>query len=448
MEGEKRQVFLMGIGGIGMSALARYFRMQGCDVAGYDKTPSHLTESLQQLGVDVTFSTDLAFLENLAWDWPLAEVVCTPAVPRNHPFFAFFNYHESKLVKRAEAVGRISRDLFTVAVAGTHGKTTTTAIVAHLLKSSGKRVLAFVGGVMSNYGTNLLADESPEVMVVEADEFDRSFLHLHPDIAIITSCDADHLDIYGEADALQQAFRDFAALIPKTGQLILHDAVSGIDPETEPVRYGFDTNDNRISEYRIQSSQVHFRWAGIGWNWNLPGRYNTANAVAALCAVRACGLDTALMEQALTTFAGVKRRFEYHLRASDLVVLDDYAHHPTEIKALYGSLREMYPDKRICAVFQPHLFSRTRDFLGAFAEALAPFDQVVLLPVYAAREAPIAGGTSENLQMKMQHANCRLLAPEMVAEYLFPDSPDVIVTVGAGDVYQIIPELLLKYRRS
>ena len=433
-------IYFIGIGGIGMSALARYFVMIGKQVAGYDKTATSLTSSLEELGIAIHFKDTI---EHIPDDFKTKKdatlVVYTPAIPQENTEYNFFLQQGFDVVKRAAVLGRITKDTFTLAVAGTHGKTTTTTILAHLLKECGAKVTAFLGGISENFNSNLVL-EGAEVLIVEADEFDRSFLQLHPDISAITSMDADHLDIYGEAAALEQSFKDFAALTSKT--LLVKKGLP-IDGKTFAIE--------EASTYEAQNVKavngtyifdLKTPKATIGQlQFTLPGRHNLQNAITAFAIALEYGLPTDQLAKALICFKGVQRRFSYHIKSENLVYIDDYAHHPTEITALHQAIREMHPNKKIAAIFQPHLYSRTQDFATDFAKSLSLFDSLRLLEIYPARELPIKGVTSEWLLEKVTLSDKELIQKADLHKVLQDTNADVIVSIGAGDIGEEVPRI-------
>lgn len=433
-------VFFIGIGGIGMSALARYFKAIGKDVAGYDKTPTELTSELIASGIPIHFEDDIQLIpENFNQDNTL--VVVTPAVPVTHSQWNYFIERDYELRKRAEVLGIITKDTFCFAVAGTHGKTTTSSILGHILHESGADVTAFVGGIVENYNSNLIG-EGKTVTVVEADEFDRSFLHLHPDIACVTSMDADHLDIYGDSASIEASFTEFADKVADKTNLFVANGL--------PLK-GFTVAVNKDADYkahniRIDDGQYVFDVqtpTGIitDLRFGLPGNHNLSNAVMALAMAQKYGTPTDAIAKALLSFKGIRRRFSYQIRRDDKVFIDDYAHHPTEINAVHQAVRELYPTEKILAVFQPHLFSRTRDFADGFAESLSQFDEVILLDIYPARELPMPGVTSSWLMEKMTNPNKRLLQKSELIPALKAAPNKVIVTIGAGDIGEMVTDI-------
>jgi len=430
-------VYFIGIGGIGMSALARYFKNIGKQVSGYDKTPTALTRELIESGISIHFedSIDLIpkdyFVENTL-------VIITPAVPKTHSEWNYFVERDFHVKKRAEVLGIITKDTFCFAVAGTHGKTTTSSILGHILYDSGADVTAFIGGIVENYNSNLIGD-GKTVTVVEADEFDRSFLHLHPNIACITSMDADHLDIYGTSDAIEASFLEFADKVEDKNNLFItkelplagitvavnEDAVySAFNVRIEDGSYVFDIKTPK-------GILVDFRFG-------LPGRHNLMNALMAIAMADIYGTPTEAIAVALASFKGVKRRFSYQIKRENLVYIDDYAHHPTEIDAVFQAVNELYPHKKVLAVFQPHLFSRTRDFADDFAKSLSNFDEVLLLDIYPARELPIEGITSQWLFDKIDNKNKEMVSKEDLIKAILKSDAQVIVTMGAGDIGELV----------
>lgn len=429
-----QNVYFIGIGGIGMSALARYFRSLGKNVAGYDKTGSTLTTKLQEEGIQVLFSDRVEDLPRIFTEDKHTLVVYTPAIPGEHMQYNFFRDNDYTLLKRAAVLGMITRGIYTLAVAGTHGKTTTTAILAYLLKETGAKVTAFLGGISENYQSNLVLAGN-EVMVVEADEFDRSFLQLSPNIAAVTSMDADHLDIYGENEHLQQSFLDFTSLVPQDGSLFFRNGLP-----LEGTSVGIADGSGVVAEnIRVENGSylfdLVFRGERIsGFRLQLPGKHNLLNAVTALAMAIEYGSPKDALAEALSGFKGVHRRFTYKINTDDLVLIDDYAHHPAEIAAVHQAVREMHPGKKVLAVFQPHLFSRTRDFAADFAESLDLFDEVMLLDIYPAREIPLEGITSSWLLEKVRNNNKRLVSKEELGAAVRESDAQVVVMMGAGDI--------------
>lgn len=429
-----KNIYFIGIGGIGMSALARFFNAEGKKVGGYDKTATKLTESLIAEGIEVTFNDKTEAIPAEFFEKENTLIVYTPAIPKNHEQFLFFQKENYQLLKRSAVLGRITRSTFTLAVAGTHGKTTTTAILGHLLYQTGAKVTAFLGGISKNYNSNLILNGN-DVAVVEADEFDRSFLTLSPNIAAITSVDADHLDIYAENEHLQQSFRDFAALVPQDGEVFVKN---GLPLKGTTVGIADDAN-YAVQNIKIDNGAYFFDLktpTGVveDLHLNMPGKHNLMNAATAFAMALVYGSKTGELKKALASFKGVDRRFNYILKSEKIVLIDDYAHHPAEIAAVHQAVREMHPKKTVLAVFQPHLYSRTRDFAEDFAKSLSAFDQVILLDIYPAREMPIEGISSAFLLDKIAHNNKQLVSKENLPLAAQKSGADVVVLMGAGDI--------------
>ncbi len=433
-------VYFIGIGGIGMSALARYFQNIGKNVSGYDKTPSALTNELIAGGMNIHFEDNISlipvnyFVENTL-------VILTPAVPITHSELNYFLEREFIVKKRAEVLGLITKDTFCFAVAGTHGKTTTSSILGHILYESGADVTAFLGGIVENYNSNLIGS-GKSISVVEADEFDRSFLHLHPNIACVTSMDADHLDIYGDASSIESSFREFADKVSDKSKLIVP---KGLPLEGLTVAINDEATFTAIN-IRIENSTYVFDVISPSETieniaFNLPGHHNLMNALMALAMAKTFGTPTNDIAKALASFKGVQRRFSYQIKTERLVYIDDYAHHPTEIDAVHQAVRELYPNQKVLAVFQPHLFSRTKDFADDFAEKLSRFDEVLLLDIYPARELPLEGITSSWLLSKIENQNKKLVSKFELIPTILKSDATVIVTIGAGDIGELVPSI-------
>ncbi|MGH2664930.1 UDP-N-acetylmuramate--L-alanine ligase [Flavobacterium sp.] len=433
-------VYFIGIGGIGMSALARYFKAIGKNVSGYDKTPTILTNELIESGISIHFedSIDLIpkdyFAENTL-------VIITPAVPKSHSEWNYFLERDYVVKKRAEVLGIITKDTFCFAVAGTHGKTTTSSILGHILYESGADVTSFLGGIVENYNSNLIGT-GKTVTVVEADEFDRSFLHLHPNIACVTSMDADHLDIYGDDEAIKASFKEFADKVADKNDLFV---INGLPLE------GITVGANDDSKFVAHNIRIEDGWYVFDvktptenikdLRFGLPGKHNLTNALLALAMARTFGTPTESIAKALATFKGVRRRFSFQIRKPDFVYIDDYAHHPTEINAVHQAVSELYPGQKVLAVFQPHLFSRTKDFADDFAKSLSQFDEVLLLDIYPARELPMEGVTSQWLLNKIENPNKKLVQKNELISLLKASDAPVIVTIGAGDIGEMVSEI-------
>lgn len=430
-------VYFIGIGGIGMSALARYFKTLGKNVSGYDKTPTALTDELIESGIEIHFEDSISLIPN---DFYIEDtlVVITPAVPKTHSEWNYFLEREFQIKKRAEVLGIITKDTFCFAVAGTHGKTTTSSILGHILYESGADVTSFLGGIVENYNSNLIGN-GKTVTVVEADEFDRSFLHLHPNIACITSMDADHLDIYGDSASIEASFVEFADKIEDKSKLFIAKdlPLKGVSVAVN------ESADYKATNIRIENSQYVFDVETPSETikdiqFGLPGKHNLTNALMALAMAKTYGISNENIISALASFKGIKRRFSYQIKTDDLVYIDDYAHHPTEINAVHQAVSELYPNEKVLAVFQPHLFSRTKDFIDDFAKSLSAFEEVILLDIYPARELPVEGVNSAWLLGKMTNANKKLVLKENLISTILNSDARVIVTIGAGDIGELV----------
>lgn len=427
-------VYFIGIGGIGMSALARYFVAKGLRVGGYDKTKTDITLALEDLGVSIHFEDDLNLIQDAFLVKEHTLVVYTPAIPKDHSELNYFKSNGFEVLKRSTVLGEITRQTFCMAVAGTHGKTTTTSILGHLLNACDIKVTAFLGGISENYDSNLILNGT-DVTVVEADEFDRSFLTLSPDYACITSMDADHLDIYGDASELVKSFDDFSKKIKPNGKLFVKNGLP-----IKGITYGIeDDSDYSVQNIKIVNGSYVFDVKTPDalledFKFSLPGRHNLSNALIALAMTVEYGIPKPQLAKALASYKGVKRRFTYQIKSENLVFIDDYAHHPEEINAVHQAVREMYPDKKVLAIFQPHLFSRTKDFGDDFAKSLSRFDEVVLLDIYPARELPIEGITSEWLLDKIDNKHKKLIQKSELIQHIKASSAYVILTIGAGDI--------------
>lgn len=433
-------VYFIGIGGIGMSALARYFKNIGKNVSGYDKTPTMLTDELIADGIAIHFEDDIDLIPK---DYYIENtlVVITPAVPITHSEWNYFIERQYLVMKRAAVLGLITKDTFCFAVAGTHGKTTTSSILGHILYESGADMTAFLGGIVENYNSNLIGS-GKSITVVEADEFDRSFLHLHPDIACVTSMDADHLDIYGDSASIEASFVEFANKVEDRNKLFV---AKGLPLDGMTVAVNEDAQFKAFN-VRIENSQYVFDVQTPtetikDLRFGLPGKHNLTNALMALAMARTFGTPTESIAKALVTFKGIKRRFSYQIKTDDLVYIDDYAHHPTEINAVHQAVSELYPGKEVLAIFQPHLFSRTKDFADDFAKSLSQFDEVMLLDIYPARELPMEGVTSQWLMDKMTNNNKKLVAKLDLIPAILNSGKKVVVTIGAGDIGEMVNDI-------
>lgn len=430
-------VYFIGIGGIGMSALARYFKTIGKNVSGYDKTETELTKELQQSGIDIHFEDSIRLIPK---DYYIENtlVIITPAIPITHSEWNYFIERNFNIKKRAEVLGIITKDTFCFAVAGTHGKTTTSSILGHILYESGVDVTAFVGGIVENYDSNLIGN-GKTVTVVEADEFDRSFLHLHPDIACVTSTDADHLDIYGDKASIEASFLEFADKVADKSKLFV---AKGLALKGVSVAVNDDANFKAFN-IRIENSQYVFDVQTpteilTDIRFSLPGTHNLMNALMALAMAKTYGVATDDIRKALATFKGIRRRFSFQIKTDDLVFIDDYAHHPTEINAVHQAVSELYPNQKVLAIFQPHLFTRTKDFADGFAQSLSAFDEIILLDIYPARELPMEGITSQWLMEKMTNPNVKLVSKTDLISNILNSEAKVIVTIGAGDIGELV----------
>jgi UDP-N-acetylmuramate--alanine ligase len=429
-----RTIYFIGIGGIGMSALARYAKMKGKVVYGYDKTPTDLTGELIEEGISITFRDAISELPLSVLQQKNTLVVYTPAIPKDNTLFNWFQAEGFQLVKRAKFLAEVTRNTLCLAVAGTHGKTTTSAILGHLLADCDMPVTAFLGGIAENYNSNFIYRGS-EITVVEADEFDRSFLSLNPDIACVTSMDSDHLDIYGDSQTIESAFKQFAALVPEKHHL-LHKKGLPLDGSTVAIEEAadFEARNVRVEDggyvFDLKTPSATIK----NLKFLLPGHHNLQNAVTALGMAILAGSPTDCLPKALINFKGVQRRFSYKIKRDDLVLIDDYAHHPTEIDALHQAVNELYPLDRKLIVFQPHLFSRTRDFSDGFAVSLSGFDEVILLDIYPAREMAIAGVSSQWLLEKIDNPNVRLLSKKELPAAIKASNCRIKLMVGAGDI--------------
>ncbi len=439
------RAYFIGVGGIGMSALARYFNTKGWKVAGYDKTKTALTEVLESEGIKVHYE-DLG--KNIPEEYRNTEktlVIYTPAIPKDMGELAYVQENEYQVFKRAEVLGMITRDSKALGVAGTHGKTTTSTLLAHILNVSALKCNAFLGGISTNFNSNFVSDANSKFTVIEADEFDRSFLQLSPFASIITSTDADHLDIYETDTEFQQGFQAYAKLISDQGFLVRHVNVDLSAKHT--ITYGLDCKADYVgSNLRFEQNAFLFDVTTPSGKIDsvelgIPGIHNAENAIACIAMVTELGIDEDTLRTALKSFLGVKRRFEYHIRQENLVYIDDYAHHPTEIEALISSVRLLYPNQRITGVFQPHLFTRTRDFFDGFVKQLSRLDEVILLPIYPARELPLEGVTSDVLCDKIDGPVKGVFSPNAAISHLSKLNDGVLLTMGAGDIDLIVKPL-------
>jgi UDP-N-acetylmuramate--alanine ligase len=436
------RVYFVGIGGIGMSALARYFAKRGVLVCGYDKTRTNLTIALENEGILVSYLDEdsvvpVCFVEN----HPDSLVVYTPAIPKNSNILNHFKENGFVLKKRSEVLGIISEEMFCIAVAGTHGKTTTSSMIAHILTDTGFGCTAFLGGITTNYNTNVLYGKN-NVVVVEADEYDRSFLTLHPDVEVITSMDADHLDIYGDESHLHESFYLFADQLKENGKLFVKDGLP-----MGGITYSADLNS------ALKATNIHVKNGNFVFDFEdgyttikdlnlaMPGKHNVENAVAAIGVALSLGIHPKSIQKAVGTFKGVKRRFETLVNTADHIYIDDYAHHPEELRACFDAVRQLHPDKKLTVIFQPHLFTRTRDFADEFAKVLSTADELILLEIYPARELPIEGVNSQMLLNKITCATKELCGKDLVLAHIKSKKPELLLTVGAGDIDTLVEPL-------
>lgn len=453
--------YFLGIGGIGMSALARWFNHNGVKVYGYDKTSTELTDNLIKEGISVHFEDEIDRIPEFALkESKEVIIIYTPAIPTNHKGFNHLKGLGLRLYKRAEVLGLITKGMQTVAVAGTHGKTTTSSMIAHLLKHADKNVAAFLGGIATNYNSNVIYNTGAikkAIMVVEADEFDRSFLTLHPDIAVVTSTDADHLDIYGELKELRKSFALFLENVAAKGHIYIKEGLWE-DLETQKVKadhlaYGMNSGEIRALNVKVKHAKFEFDVAFPnlmmkGFQLAVPGFHNVENAVVAISVAHQLGLPEKLIKSGIASYQGVKRRFEYICQEENFVYIDDYAHHPSEIRAMLTSVRALYPNKKVSVLFQPHLYSRTRDFAAGFAESLSLADEVMLMDIYPAREEPIEGVNSEMLLSAIQIEDKYLLRKEQIIDHLNTSNLEVFITMGAGDIDKLVGPIKEMFRKK
>lgn len=450
-------IYFLGIGGIGMSALARWFKWKGLRVAGYDRTPTPLTHELIEEGMELHFDDKVEFIPGYISKHRTL-VIFTPAIPKDHAEYNYLKDQGFTIMKRSEVLGLISRDYETIAVAGTHGKTTTSSLIAHILKSAGKDMVGFLGGITTNYDSNLVMQGEVgknTVVVAEADEFDRSFLRLFPDVAVVTSADPDHLDIYGDHETMLTAFRDFVKQIDQDGLLIIHHSIASLakaQPGLAHKTYGLDDGDFHAENLSARNGFFSFTLVGFekkieNIQLGVPGFHNAENAIAAAVAARSVGISDEAIRNALGSFKGVKRRFEFVYNHQGRIFIDDYAHHPAEISAFLKSLRAMYEGKKLTVIFQPHLYTRTRDFADGFARSLSIADELVLMDIYPARELPISGVTSDMIMKDVTSTvKIRCGKKDLLSRVEALDI-EVLATVGAGDIdtfVRPIKEMLIR----
>jgi len=437
-----RNIYFIGIGGIGMSAIARYYRFKGLNVSGYDKTPSDLTRELEKEGIGVHYEDDIDFIPKDVED---TLVVYTPAIPADLKELVYVQEHGYRVIKRSRTLGEIAKGQRCLAVAGTHGKTTTSTLTAHILTDCGEGCTAFLGGISKNYGTNMLVSHN-ETVVAEADEFDRSFLQLFPEVAVITAMDADHLDIYGTVEAYQQAFRDFAAQVHGTMIIKKGLPVTAADTKAKIYTYSYD---DAGADFHAENARpdnlgyfIYDLVTPMGTvkdiKVGIPGWVNAENSIAAAAICLVYGIEPEKVKAAIGNYQGVKRRLDLHLNTEKLSYIDDYAHHPQELASAISSMRDIFPGRKLTAVFQPHLFTRTRDFADGFAQSLSMVDKLILLDIYPAREEPIPGVTSDIIFDKVTAPEKVLIRKEELMDYLAKEELDVLITFGAGNVDRYI----------
>jgi len=441
---ELHTVYFLGVGGIGMSAIARYFKSLGRNVIGYDKTKTILTEKLEAEGIVIHYNEDINQIPTTVKNSEEGTlVVYTPAIPKGNKELIYFQEQGIKLYKRSEVLGLISENYFTIAVAGTHGKTTTSSIVAHILNECGVNCIAFLGGISLNFNSNLLLSENPTTLVVEADEFDRSFLTLSPDIALVTSIDADHLDIYGDKDVMKNAYSEFVSKIKEGGELISkQECIEELDIRKDIKVSSYSGSEDAMTAAKNIEIREGDYYVDVATDRNvvkdvkigLPGIHNVENAIGAFAIVDKLDLDHKQVKAALGSYKGVYRRFETHVKSTDLVYIDDYAHHPSELEVCIKSARELYPNKKITGIFQPHLYTRTRDFIDEFSESLSLLDELILLEIYPARELPLDGIDSELIKSKVTITNKSVVAKADLMNTISEKNIEVLLTMGAGDI--------------
>ncbi len=439
---QTKNIYFIGIGGIGMSALARYFNANGKTVKGYDKTASPLTAKLQEEGIEIHFEDNIEQLDKNA-----DLVVYTPAIPNDQKILNWYQGNNFNLQKRSQVLGTLTQDTYCIAVAGSHGKTTISSMIAHMLNET-IGCTAFLGGIAINFGSNYI-NSNNKTVVVEADEYDRSFMTLKPNITVITSIDTDHLDIYGNYENIVKEFKEFAQLNAEDGLLIAQEEIADLDlnENTTQVSYGIENGEIFVSNYRIESGKYFFD-VNFGeevikdFELNLAGKHNVENAVAAIIAVKTMNVPSEEIKKALASFKGIYRRFEKRAETENTIYIDDYAHHPNEIKALLESVKELFPNRKIVAIFQPHLFSRTKDLAEDFAKHLSIADEVLLMPIYPARENPMKGVTSDLILKELSVEGKIVEKVDLISEVkaiIENNEPKVILTIGAGDIDRFTP---------
>ena len=445
----KKSIYFLGIGGIGMSALARYFISKGYKVAGYDRTRTHITDALESEGAEVFYDEDIELIPQYCLNPKETLVVYTPAVPANHKGFEYFRANNFEIAKRAKILGMITQNSKGLCIAGTHGKTTTSSMLAHILASSKIECNAFLGGILKNYNSNLILSDKSEFTVIEADEYDRSFHQLSPYMAVVTASDPDHLDIYGTEEAYLESFAIFTSLISPDGVLLIKKGITLVPRVKEGVKvltFGREEGDYHAENIRIGGGEIIFDFVTPknrikDIKLGVPVKINIDNAIAAMAIATLNGATDEEIKEAIASYKGPERRFDFWLKTPEKVLLDDYAHHPDEISASISSVKELYPDKHLTVIFYPHLYSRTRDFATEFAKALSLADRVILLPIYPAREEPIPGVSSEIILNQLTCKEKEITLKENLIEKIKGGKFEVLMTMGAGNVDIYLPEI-------
>ena len=452
-----KNIYFIGIGGIGMSAIARHFKQLGYNVAGYDRTKTRLTDEIEAEGINVSFDDDVNTIGEDFQDKENTKVVYTPAIPQSNKIFSFFRNEGFDIVKRAVMLGELTSQSDAICIAGTHGKTTTSTLTAHILRNSSLGCSAFLGGISNNYDTNYWSNVKSPFVVTEADEFDRSFLQLNPYLSLITAMDADHLDIYGNKEEVVKAFKQYARQTTVGGSLVykygLPISERDVDEDTELFTYSMNNCNADFYAFDIKLSAGRYKFSistpfGIlrSVTLGVAGRHNVENAVAATALAMLAGAEEDEVRTALKSFTGNRRRFQYRIEENSFCLIDDYAHHPEEIKTMLTSVREMYSDRKITVVFQPHLYTRTRDFANGFAKSLALADRVLLLDIYPAREKPIPGVDSKMLADRMRNVDVKLTSKENLWSDISMRPLDVLIMMGAGNIDAMVPDIEAKIK--